>query len=266
MRFARAAMGVALVVAGAAGACGTLRGEAPGGSDVGDAGPEGASPPPERDADGLDAGGGDAARFCASVDATFCDDFDDGLALSAHWPSVTQNGSGVLASTDAALSPPNALAASESNGNGEAKIVRRFAKAGNTLTLDFDMRIDALPPDGGTSDNVELLRIGGDAANVLVQLAGKGFDFWYWDPDAGAYWSSGAGTPPAAGGWAHYTFVFDFGKQHATVSINGVGTYDSDSVGLLPDAGCDVSIGLYSGSSVPGPVAVTFDDVVVRWK
>jgi hypothetical protein len=94
---------------------------------------------------------GPGARFCDTVDASFCWSFDEEPYI-AGGPLLTAPGGG-LALTDASLSPPYALRAVGEGGKAAAGEYVSFAPPVTSLHCEAWVRIEKLDEsDGGTND------------------------------------------------------------------------------------------------------------------
>ena len=102
------------------------------------------------------------ASFCASVDATFCDDFDT-VALAVRWDSLyTRAGGNVVQSpNDAAPSEPNTLLTTIPGGDAATEYTRA-AFLSKTITgnfTHFDVAFDihsSAPGDNGAMLPIEI--------------------------------------------------------------------------------------------------------------
>jgi hypothetical protein len=160
--------------------------------DVSSHRPDGAA-----DASGHDAPGdvrGEAAldahvvRFCHTVDATFCADFDEGALSEAGFTSIPSGATATgLVDTTLSLSPPASvkLAATGSGGCEYSELVREFSDRDATAGAEivFDVHADYLGDDAatpvgsyvgalGTPDCTFIVSLGADQCTLRVQYKG----------------------------------------------------------------------------------------------
>jgi hypothetical protein len=190
------------------------------------------------DGQGSDAGPPQDAQstsFCAGRPERFCEDFDEYGTVndflgSSKWTTFQQTMGAFHLDTQNALSPPNALRVTGSN-HAQVLAVKAFDSLPSplkTLTLAFDLRVNAPPP------NVGILSLAGLAAfsfgssieqDVVGLVIANGTPpvlqaAWLTSadagaPDAGTYAiSSLTGPFPQSDSWsARYSLVIDY-TQH----------------------------------------------------
>lgn len=147
-------------------------------------------------------------RFCATVDAAFCDDFDDGTFDA--WAGIQVMAPDRLALADAALSPPFAMLASipAEGGTTERVYVETKLPEGDAVEVAFDVHLDAVESFEDVTFLAELTANGANldlwalpgVANVVEAVAGKVVTHGVaWDPVFGKEAT-----------WVHVRFGIDF--------------------------------------------------------
>ena len=158
---------------GAGIACTSFSGE-PDAADGGGPGPDGAGPT----APGADAGGagdgdpsepakdaGLGTRGCAAVDATFCDDFDDGAPLSKRWATALDGDASISLSDAYARSAPNSLRVVSSGSQSYGAVVSaRVPTFTDQFFMSFDVLFVVAPTNGNFLLQSQLTPTAGDSA------------------------------------------------------------------------------------------------------
>lgn len=109
---------------------------------------------PDAAGDAIAAGDGRAQPFCTTVTATFCDDFDEGQALS-RWTNINMFGGSLAVDSSNALSLPDAMAVSidavaastTADADGTTPVLAANA---SRISAQFDVAFDVI----GTGDPV----------------------------------------------------------------------------------------------------------------
>ncbi|MBS2014305.1 MAG: hypothetical protein JST00_15570 [Deltaproteobacteria bacterium] len=247
-------------------------------------------PPPEAGAveagpDVAEGGGSDATsdaggRFCATVDASFCADFDlDGIDGGGWNDRAEVRGGFTLVPSD--RSAPNALQGAILTGDAgspdadaavpenaaAAALVKQLvhgARTSKVATLDFDIRVDAISPPaltfiGGmgfdpnpaTSEFVSLY-VNGSALAVVAENTPRG------QRDV----SKTLATTPGVGTWFHVTIELTYGGG-TRVLVDGSQVFGSQ-VGLV-DKTSDLIISLGPYQTAPSLSArFSYDNIVAR--
>ena len=232
-------------------------------------------------------GGADVASgrttFCESVDATFCEDFDepDGDYVSRWTSSSVANSNTLALEQDAAISPPNALFAQVPYGvaNQPAALWKDLASDVKSIEYAFDVRFEPYAVDAGSVSFAEIVVATADGgppstAFDFVMLANATHvqaRVTYADGDAGLgdiLLGSSNFKTFAAGKWYHVdetitlsgtatiNLVIDgqviLGNQMIKQATNGVG------------ASAKFLVGIERTTGTTGPWAMEIDNVVVR--
>jgi len=245
------------------------------------------------DGQGSDAGSPQDAQstsFCKGRVEMFCEDFDEYGTVndflgSSKWTTFQQSMGAFHLDTQNALSPPNAL---HVTGGDHAQVLAVKTFGGlpsplQTLTLAFDLRVNAPPPKVG------FLSLGGLAAfsfgssieqDVVALAVGNGTPpvlqaAWLASADAGApdggsyAISSFTGPFPQSDSWsARYSLVIDY-TQHPGGCVQmyaGTTAQLAQCLPLPPSFGSaktvSIAIGDYAALfGITGLVDIEFDNV-----
>lgn len=220
----------------------TIDGATPPGSDAGNTGVDGGS---------LDAGSVGDAGFCAQhTTSFFCDDFDNGKALSVNWPddAVDQLGSTLAIVSDRSSSAPSSLLATtphSDDANNEPTAGRShvftFDHAISTFTISMALFIDSFASQSSADCNIALVDFkipGFDqvASRIVVTPDSNGLDFnnQYVVYDSFANPGDFHGAPFVAPvhQWTRITRVISLANRSEAITVDNLAAVSHD----LPEA------------------------------
>lgn len=228
--------------------------------------------PPDTGADtGPDDGGiADAttARFCASIDAMTCEDFDDNPQDLNDIIDCKKYAVRAL-ETSIASSPPHSVAITQSDAGTLTCHYTKSSQGGvrSILRAEFDIYIGDFAPNAEFV--FAMLRIGSLNRVQLTHSATATRIQDLLDPEAGAIYipstSADWPTPLPSNKWANVTIevnVRDVNAPVATVRLDGVTVIDNYALAKpWATGGAQAYIGLESSTSAP--VSVRFDNIVI---
>ena len=225
-------------------------------------------------------------HFCASVDASFCADFDES-ALTSGWPipstwTLAQVMSGtVMQDPSQALSAPYSLVATGTDFNGQNPPYALLAKSfgiPNRAHVEFDMRAST-PPTGNFDSILELQLWDDPQCGELITLDGQNdglgnvqLQTSEYKCFGGSNQSTPIGSVALGGSWQHIvvdaTFVFpDAGASDAAVSSGTltirIGSPTSPPIFQGPIQPINSPLHVAVGVDGWGPWTVNFDNVVM---
>jgi hypothetical protein len=222
---------------------------------------EGTAPAPDAagDAAGDATPASDAGRAC---DASFCDDFDEGV-LGARWTGLQQNGGSLSLDPGAAVSAPRSLLVRLPLGptNRGVSLAKEFPRAGG-LRCALSLRVDA-PTAASSHVYYAQIRILSPDVSLRVLALGTRpgssvFEDFTAFPDGGERSNVQQLAPIAAGQWVRVEIETTYST--ARVVVDGV---PAVAVNIPPSTGTTVAFDLgaayYSDSA---PATLRFDDVV----
>jgi hypothetical protein len=219
------------------------------------------------------ADGGEASTgFCAKVDATFCDDFDDDAAL-AKWDLTKLGPPGALSVvTDASVSPPNCLVATYPAvfAQTDGVIATKHFGASTHIRAAFSIALDARDISAAAAlVSVQVVPSPVGYTQYAVNISPVTTSIYlqtYWVPDdGGAPLQTSAPISLSLTSWRRLSLDVELGSKVAAL-------YDDANnllaqLPLLPITapGFDVSIGLptIGRGDGGGSWQSRFDDVVV---
>ena len=268
------------VVAAAAGACifpsldGLSGGDA--GPDAGDAtqtsDAAGEAVAPDAPGDAI----GNAPAYCSTVDAAFCDDFDDeDGGTFTHWTTTsTFHGATITRAASDASAPFAARFDSfpSDAGTPVATLKQLFATPiTSSATLAFDLRVDTWPTPSTAGLNSPQIALNGSASIVSLRLRQTNTQLEeVVTNDAGTTYPTFAlAQSPQLGKWVHVEIDFTLEQQIVNASVLFDGTV------VLAPTPLDASFAfgvptLYVGEVFvdPGNQTSSFlvDDVVFRYQ
>jgi hypothetical protein len=230
------------------------------GTPVGDGSTDRSAPPAD----------GSTGRFCASVDAAFCDDFDDDDPKFSKWGMTNlKNGGAMELLTDGAASPPGFLRASvvmptDPGAFATAGVQEIFGQR-SALRLTARVRLPARPKTGVVQVQ-EVYSVGGDWG-VYIESSAAGdslIEEFVTDGSFVSHETLVSGTLKAST-WTLVTLSVDLAG--ATMSAQ----YDGITVATLPLQGLAsktmslrVQAGIAWADPASGAPIVDYDDVVVE--
>jgi hypothetical protein len=186
---------------------------------------------------------GGAVAFCASVDATFCEDFDDSnLTTFAKWDSTEILEGGSLTRVDAGLSPPNAVAITydPTSASGQLPEELSIDVKGTTghIHLVYDLIIDELDTTSGSRLTIAELEItsNGNLLGIREEIEPSGIACF-----GAVYPNDGGSTFPlisprlalGANVWHHVDVVVDLTKSPAQGGFAFDGTQQVSNVDIV---------------------------------
>lgn len=219
----------------------------------------------------------DAARsaFCASQDASFCEDFDEGTEVQGpRWTTtLLDQGTVSRAAPGDAPSPPNVLVASvhalDLNGPIKACLSRDFDVVPEEVHLDHYVRLSAGPADATVK--LSVLSFGEYELELVLTAGNIGLKECY--APMGCVDPPYVPLPPRGqGGWMHVQIALQKGQDGGSGSIelriDGKLLHQrapaSEAEGLRTGK-LSLAVGIfYTGTSEP--IEYAFDDVLLSYR
>jgi hypothetical protein len=224
------------------------------------------------DADaGADAAS-EAAPFCDTHDASFCDDFDHGTDVQGAWSrKVIEQGAISRAARTDAPSPPNVLVAtvnaSDLSTGIKAHLQKDFDVVPDEVHLEHDYRMDSPPTDGGVK--LSVITLGGYELEVMVIADRIGLKECY--SEAGCVEPPYVPYPTDGGAWTHVRVDFvkgqDGGAGSIALTFNGTLLHSRAPAATqdIVDGGLQLSVGIYYAGTTD-PVEYAFDNVALSYR
>lgn len=246
--------------------------------------PDATSPAADGGADsaGTDAtttpDGADAAQppFCATVMATFCDDFERSAGVQGAWTQVRTGGAGAAVTLISDAQGHHAHA--EVGGGGvdsrHANLELDLPPSTSKLKLRWKMRVPAVTPSDLYAEPMTVALAGSAQGYRQILLAVNGAtESLYTTSSSFEDGGKGPGdSHPVAftrGTWQELSLTIDFGAGTSTMAVNGAqGVSEAIPVVFTP-AAMSLRIGVnYIGTSgsMISPLAVDFDDVALTYQ
>jgi hypothetical protein len=181
-------------------------------------------------------------RFCATQDATFCDDFDqvDAAPFALWEPPNLGSGSSVILTNDA-LSAPNALLATVATNDNTllipANISHQIPGTATTARYEYDLLVDSYDLNGssayiGAMDE----RVGLADTEIRLILGSSGLQLTgaVTPGDGGAtiYPQLSSKVTVNAGGWHHVKIEVEYSLSPASVTFTFDTTVVADHVAI----------------------------------
>jgi hypothetical protein len=219
-----------------------------------------------------------ADTLCASMAATFCEDFEGVCsigALGTKWGGGVNDANSLAILTDeSAPSPPHGLRATAGDSGSAWIAPKSFSidPLPSTISLSYSIRVD----DDSIQGNVDGAALTGivmgtsitQDPEVALFLASDGLHAGYNSPgDLFGLHQTGALAKPTMGEWTgSYGFVIDTSDWSVSVTLGG---NTMDTLGTLPSMFRSATeITLYAGlpynTTSSGTVTVAIDDLVLE--
>jgi hypothetical protein len=219
------------------------------------------------------------SRYCETVDAQFCADFDIPDDAGAGFGVNTTNGwlTAFLADANAPSKPTafGSISPGDAGGNAALQNPQLVAGFDSGLATRVTLEMDLFLPSGllNTSQPTFAFQLGVVPSPPFVfGLAHEG----PWMLERG----TGSGVmplvpAPATGEWGHLTFAIDLSSSNGVVTLDLVTSAGTSHAALPiptePDSGPPTFPGFLSiGAQSVGPTLVgatfLYDNVVVRWQ
>lgn len=218
----------------------------------------------------------EGGTFCSTVDATFCEDFDeaDGGYLG-RWTTFYQDPGNTLDTTmDQWSSPPRSLVASVPNATGGAAVWEDLPPGASTIDYAFDIRFE--PLDAGANGvliaQVEVDSFDSDAQYTEYRIEAladaSAFQAHVFYPDGGSTSDelpmTAAFTPSV---WHHVDMqlVVSPPPTHVIISVDATPSLSTRINDATNGAGpAEFLAGIYRTNGLPGPFTLEIDNVVVN--
>jgi hypothetical protein len=194
-----------------------------------------------------------ATSYCSTVDATFCDDFDEENGpVFTKWGSLEAADAGTLLRVDSGLSAPNAvaitIAASASTGQPAEELGHDVSGVVSHIHFSYDLVVDQYDTTSGSRVELSALTIdiGGNELGVREELVQSGLTCAaaVYPGDAGSTFPIiGNETTVSTGVWHHLDVVVDLTQTPATASFTFDGTSEATDA---PIAGATFGPGILS--------------------
>lgn len=240
------------------------------------------------DASTGDSGGGDGGlglkpAFCATVDATFCDDFDE-HALGVGWNSIDTTDGSFLALDDAAFtSPTRSLVSDDTKGSpGLSYNIAQLSKFVGAPPRHLRCELDVRAAPGAGRGLVWLF----NGEHTSAEAGYENFNLYLYYDVAGAYvqsaWSA-MGVTATGGGPVLGLDMTSWNRLRLDLTLNDKACFGEIEVSTLsdgavtslgitpvhtgPDAGCtpkDSSQIVLGLANAPG-WRINFDNVACTW-
>jgi hypothetical protein len=199
--------------------------------------------------EGVTDGGMDAATdavvdaitspFCAQVDATFCDDFEEDGSFLPHWTGLYTAASGALTRT---VLDSGCISVSVGAGDAAsaADLNKAFLTSASKIHYAFDMQIAEYATASGATANTSQVYLplvdGGGLLAGYVYLAlsaasSRLVEQHHFADGGFSTQISAVFNSPAPGTWCHVDVVVDLVALTSSVSIDGA---DAGSISLPP--------------------------------
>lgn len=253
---------------------GSVAPDAPSESDAQTA-PDADAAAADTDAAPQDAAPDAPSSFCAQhASAVFCADFDESADAAAGFTNAYLTDGGVLSldtaeyvTAPAALLAGSTALASGASAHGAEVRYTNFAPT-TSLTLDVDVRVDALATQGSYVEAFALVFDSGAKSSLQLNLKSASSEVGEeLDPgDGGAKTYVGHAFPAKLpmGAWSHVTVALSFAARTLTVTVDAVVVVDH--VTLAPGFATG-NLDVYAGNAYsPGPssgASIVDDDVLV---
>jgi hypothetical protein len=205
------------------------------------------------------------SRFCATSDAAFCEDFDDGGLPWKFMAPAVAGGSVDFSADEAHFASPPASVRVLAGPNSFGAMAILLAKAGTSFAVSCKHHRTSVAT--GLQAGVMTITIDSTRSAQFGYASGSPTLFVTSSTDAGGKTTKAV---PAAGvfnDWARIELEYDFTTGHATLRVDGA-TAATDVAPVAPGGTTDLGFGL--GGLVLGGtdsgVDVDFDDCEARWK
>ena len=234
-----------------------------------------AEPDADADAAPQDSGSDAPSSFCAQhSSAVFCADFDESADAAAGFTTTYLTDGGVVSrdtteyvTAPAALLAGNAVLASGASAHGAEVAYTNFTPL-SSLTLDVDVRVDALATQGSYVEAFALVFDSGAKSSLQLNVKSASSEVGEeLDPgDGGAKTYVGHAFPAKLpmGAWSHVTIDVSFAARTLTVTVDAVVVVDHVTLAAGFATG---KLDVYVGNAYsPGPssgASIVYDDVLV---
>ncbi len=228
--------------------------------------PPGAPPPPPSD------GGAEAdASFCATVDATFCDDFERTDAAADLWngPYTSTNATLVTAPGPTGLELRAAVPLVTSGTEVQQSHVDHAFPKAQRLRYAYDLLIDAVPavPDAPQIMDIRLQIDAQQFMTVYLFIRQSGVSLieqTFPSTGTGQFIEHALDPPVPIGSRARVELEMHLAQpSRLTLRVGGVIAYDAAANAFAVPSPFGVGAGITYGTPPNGPLSVHVDNVVV---
>lgn len=210
-------------------------------------------------------GGRDGSSFCATVDAMFCDDFDQS-PFGAKWTFLDEIAGRVTASSEMFRSSPSAMLAAFDDGPDAASGGTLFSRVllrrelvrpiGARVQIDVDVNVVIRPPPTALTILLGVVFI--DLTSVRIGMRGDS-GVIVSTPEAGAETEQPFAVP---NGWFHLRTLHDFATGKVDVWIDGAHPVANAPSLMRGDVGFLMMLGPAETQDV-GTIRVFYDNFVL---
>jgi hypothetical protein len=208
-------------------------------------------------------------RFCATVDAAFCADFDDEAgSIDLGWSGYVEKGGGhVKRDGDRYSSAPSSLGATDP-GDGGFALVSQAVPAKRSIVFEMDLSPRTIPSGSDPSSPLDVRISGGDGGPEqrfhFYVYAGAPASVQQW-LGPGTYQDFPMAQSIPTDVWTHVRFEIDIADTRLRVTLDGTSVLDTTAAFVVPPGIFTVELGIPYASHT-GPSKVNVDNFVVYAK
>jgi len=214
-------------------------------------------------------GGSDASSpssYCATQDAAYCWDFDEGKSPSEGWYSVVANNGSFGLATDASSSPPASAFFSALDAGASSELTLFVPTGSSAIDMTWSALVPLPPPS-----SVVLAKIGaniGTAKPAVSILAYPNSVAVLDEPLSGTAQLPASSTALPRDRFVRFHFRVSFETQHVSLDMDGTNVVDNVLQSTWDKAQAyRLVVGVRQDTSVPGYVYEMFlDDVLIRFE
>jgi hypothetical protein len=217
---------VLVALASASAACSLL-------TNLGDLADSGADAGPDVVADTSEAGSDVAppqSRYCTTVDATFCDDFESDGSFFPPWTTLVTQGDASVGRTFADSGAVLFTVGAPTDASARAYLNKAFLTATGHFRYAFDMQIAAYPSAASGSTNVNEVNLiiadagGLSSGAIFLTIGATSSSLVEQHRFADGGYSNAVGSPFSplnVGEWRHFDLDIDVDAGSASLAIDG---------------------------------------------